>query len=82
MKRQELENWLIGKGYTKDIFGHYQRTIGNETVRFKMQATSVRYERGAKIVDHSEWLRLASGYYKDLNITEDDKLRGTKGRRL
>jgi len=81
MKRQELETWLISKGYSKDTFGHYQRETGDTTVRFKIQASSVRYEKRAKIVDHNEWLRLASGYYKDLSITEDDKLRGMKGRR-
>ncbi len=81
MKRQELENWLVSKGYAKDTYGHYQKTTNENTIRYKLQATSVRYEKKAHIVDHNEWIRLASGYYKDLSITEDDKLRGMKGRR-
>ena len=81
MKRQDLETWLVGKGYLKDIYGHYQRTIGENAIRYKLQASSVRYEKKAHIVDHNEWIRLASGYYKDLSITDEDKLRGMKGRR-
>ena len=76
MTKQELENWLINKGYSKDKFGHYQKTIGETTVRYKMQAFSVRYERQARIVAHNEWLRLASGYYKNLSITLEGKLAG------
>ena len=76
MKREELENWLISKGYSKDKFGHYQKTVGETTVRYKMQAFSVRYERRARIVDHNEWLRLASGYYKSLSFTAESKLAG------
>jgi len=78
MTKQELENWLISKGYSKDKFGHYQKTIQGTTVRYKMQPFSVRYERQAYIVDHNEWLRLASGYYKNLSITPGGKLSGMK----
>ena len=78
MTKQELENWLISKGYSKDKFGHYQRTINRITTRFKMQANSARYEKKAEIVDHNEWLRLASGYYKNLSITPEGKLSGMK----
>ncbi len=79
MKREELENWLISKGYSKDKFGHYQKASNNGTVtRFKMQSNSARYERKAEIVDHNEWIRLASGYYKSLSITPEGKLAGMK----
>ncbi len=79
MTKQEFENWVISKGYSKDKFGHYQKTSDKGTVtRFKMQANSVRYERQAMIVDHNEWLRSASGYYKNLSITPEGKLKGMK----
>jgi uncharacterized protein (DUF1684 family) len=84
MKREELENWLISKGYSKDKFGHYQKTIGETDVRYKMQADSVRYEKRITFAatDYSpkqnEWLRLASGYYKSLSITPEGKLAGMK----
>ncbi len=77
MTRVQLESWLESHGYARDKFGHYQKT-GLFTYRFKMQATSVRYERKAQIVDHNEWLRIKSGYYKDLSITADNKLAGLK----
>ena len=79
MTKQELENWLISKGYSKDKFGHYQKTSDKGTVtRFKMQSNSVRYEKQVMIVDHNEWMRLASGYYKSLSITPEGKLAGMK----
>ena len=79
MKRQELENWLISKGYSKDKFGHYQITDnGGTTYRFKMQTNSTRYEKQAYIVDNNEWLRIMSGYYKNLSITPEGKLAGMK----
>ena len=78
MTKQELENWLTSKGYSRDKFGHYQKTVGISTVRYKMQANSVRYESQARIVDHNEWLRIASGYYKNLFITPEGKLAGLK----
>ena len=79
MKREELENWLISKGYSKDKFGHYQKTSDKGTVtRFKMQSNSARYEKKAEIVDHNEWLRQCSGYYKSLSITPEGKLAGMK----
>jgi hypothetical protein len=78
MTKQDLENWLIGKGYKKDKFGHYQKEINGETYRFKLSSISARYERKAKIVDHNEWLRIASGYFKDLNVMSAGKLKGIK----
>jgi len=79
MTKQEFETWVISKGYSKDKFGHYQKTPDKGTVtRFKMQPNSVRYEKQAMIVDHNEWIRLASGYYKSLRITKEGKLAGMK----
>lgn len=79
MTRQELENWLISKGYQKDTYGHYQKEIEGKVYRYKLQSKSVRIERMAFIFDRNEWIKLRSGYYKNLFIGEDNKLRG-KGR--
>ena len=74
-----LGNWLSDKGYKRDTFGHYQKISDKGTVtRFKMQPNSVRYEKRVMIVDHNEWMKLASGYYKSLSITPEDKLAGMK----
>ena len=79
MNKQDFINWVISKGYKKDTYGHYQNTSVKGTVtRFKIQANSARYERKAQIVDHNEWLRIASGYYKNLSITPEGKLSGMK----
>ncbi len=90
MTRQELENWVISKGYSKDKFGHYTRRVINAhledgivTTRFKMQSNSVRYEKQIEVSDYKdglvhEWMKLAGGYYKNLSITPEGKLSGMK----
>lgn len=79
MDKAALEQWLIRRGYTKDNFGHYQKNFeSGGIIRMKLSNTSVRRERKAKIVDHNEWLRLSSSYYKNLSLTPDDKLSGLK----
>ena len=79
LTKQEVIDWAISKGYHKDKYGHLQK--GEH--RIKIQATSIRYEvkvhhpaalySGAK----NEWMRLRSGYLKDLSIKEG-KLSGLK----
>ncbi len=78
MTKEQLEQWLVSKGYIKDKFGHYQREINGNTYRFKLTSISARYERKARIVDHNEWLRIGSSYYKGLRITSAGKLAGIK----
>ena len=85
LTKELLGNWLFDKGYKRDKFGHYTRTVvdphlegGSITTRFKMQANSVRYEKQIYIVDKNQWMRLASGYYKNISITEEGKLAGMK----
>ena len=85
LTKELLGNWLFDKGYKRDKFGHYTKTIvdpklegGKVTVRFKMQSNSVRYEKQIYIVDKNQWMRLVSGHYKNLSITEEDKLAGMK----
>lgn len=80
MTKQEFERWVISRGYKKDSYGHYQKANEKGTIhRFKMQAHSVRYEKKVKIVDHNEWIRIASGYYKNLRLTIEDRLSGMIG---
>jgi len=84
MQKAELENFLTRKGWTKDRFGHYQKEVNGRKVRFKLQANSARYERQIHIPAdryspaRNEWIRVSSGYYKDLTITAEDKLAGLK----
>jgi hypothetical protein len=83
MTKQELINWLISKGYTKDNYGHYQVTRNGEKIRVKIQATSARYEKQINLPTYDgksehEWLRIRSGYYKDLSINDKGQLSGMK----
>lgn len=75
MKKQELIDWAVSRGFEKDKFGHMQKTRSDgKVLRLKIQPTSVQYEIKSKIGNHNEWLRLFSGYYKNLTISENGKL--------
>lgn len=74
MTKEQLENWLLERGYTKDRFGHFKmiRTDGKET-RYKMNKYSVRYELKAQT---GGWVKCYGGFYKNLSIDEGGKLKG------
>ncbi len=78
MKKEQLEIWLVSKGFTRDTFGHYRKEINGNIYRFKLSNIAARYEKQIHVVDHNEWIRIASGYYKDLSITSENKLAGIK----
>jgi len=71
MTRQEFEAWAITHGWTKDQWGHYHKG----DLRFKLSKVAVRLE--AKAGD-AGWVRLRSGYFSKLHITEAGKLAGLK----
>lgn len=82
MTREQLEGWLVTKGWTKDRWGHY--TKGD--YRIKLQARSIRWEKAwrteASQYNKSEkrYTRLYGGYYSQLSVTEEGKLAGmTRG---
>lgn len=80
MTRDELITWAKTNGWREDRFGHLQRTTcmpeGRprevKTYRLKLSSIAARYE----LKTSSGWLRLRSGYYKNLSITADGKLAG------
>ena len=89
MTKEEFIKWAQKRGWTLDRFGHLQKTTADSKgnyhkARFKLQPTSVRYE--IQVVHpateyspkSTEWFRLRSGYYKDLSISPEGKLRGLK----
>lgn len=82
MKRQDLEEFLLRKGYVSDRYGNFKKTSedGKSTRRYKMQKTSVRIERQIVYSDGSKgcWIRILSGFYSQMSITENDKLKGFK----
>ena len=85
MTKDELKAWLIEKGYQEDRFGHFKKMLArrggheNAFYRYKLNAAPVRYETQCRHSDGStSWVRLRSGYYRNLSITEDRKLSGMK----
>ena len=80
--KQQIIDWATERGWRSDNWGNLQKEINGRQYRFKLSSTSVRYEvkihhPGTKYSKpSSEWLRLRSGYYKDLNITSEGKLSG------
>lgn len=90
MKREDLEAWLVRHGYERDRFGHYHKTFldiitkatggrGDRHYRYKLSSTSARHEIQVSYNDGTKyWVRLHLGYYKHLELTPDDKLKGMK----
>ena len=80
MTRDELITWAKANGWREDRYGHLQRTTcmpegcprEQKTYRLKLSSIAVRYE----VKSAASWVRLRSGYYKNLNITADGKLAG------
>jgi hypothetical protein len=77
MTKQEFINWAKSKGWKEDKFGHLRTQKGKH--RFKISSIAARYEKQITFSDGKhEWLRIMSGYYKDLSINSDGKLSGMK----
>jgi len=71
MTRQKFEAWATAHGWTKDQWGHYHK--GDR--RFKLSKVAVRLEAKA---GSAGWVRLCSGYFSKLRITEAGKLAGLR----
>ena len=80
---EAIKTWIETRSqFKKDKWGNYQATLNNgKTYRFKIQATSIRFE--VKVTfeatkyspSKTEWMRVDSAYFKDIAITEDNKLK-------
>ena len=80
LTKKEVIDWAIGRGWELDKWGHLQRTTADGTRhRIKLSNTMARFEvRVIHSQPPNEWMRLRSGYYKDLRISETGKLAGLK----
>lgn len=84
MTKTEFIEWAKGIGWYEDKYGHLQKItpIAEKEYRFKIGKTSVRYEMkihhpaNRYSESKTEWMRLRSGYFKDLHIAPDGKLSG------
>ena len=72
--REQLIEWAITNGWKLDRHGHLQKSEheGLRRYRLKLSRIAVRYE----IHTHAGWVRVRSGYFKDLSITAGGKLAG------
>ena len=71
--KSQLEQWALRHGFCLDNYGHYQKvTTEGKIYRLSFNKLAVRYE--VKI--QNEWVRISSGYYKNISISSDDKLAG------
>ena len=93
MTRQQFIEWAKSRGWEEDKWGHLRKGVddsgnlsGNPTrlYRFKLSSIAVRYEirvhheAGQYGPASSSWMRLRSGYFRDLGIDPDGRLRGLK----
>jgi hypothetical protein len=70
--REELIAWARRNGWRLDRWGHLQKEFSNGKYRLKLSRIAARQE----ISTPHGWVRIASGYYKNLSITGDGKLAG------
>lgn len=72
--KQLLIEAISKYGFKVDRYGHYILEGKCRTYRFKMQATSVRFEKKVNVPDtgytkaHNIWANLASDYYCNISI--------------
>jgi hypothetical protein len=72
--RDELIAWATRNGWKLDRWGHLKKEFDNGTHRLKLSRIAARHE----ISTPFGYARLASGYYKDLQLSADGKLVGLK----
>jgi hypothetical protein len=84
MNITQLEQWASEHGFQKDKWGHWQKKNEVNEYRLKLSNISVRYEvkvhhAGTEYSKpDSEWVRIQSGYLKNILITPEGKLAGLK----
>lgn len=88
--KSEIAQWALTHGYGFDSYGHLHTRVCDKSgeqreYRFKLGKTSVRWEvkvsygkAAGYYGRHSEWVRIRSGYYCNLTITDEGKLAGMK----
>jgi len=72
-----LKEVLAANGFEEDNYGNFKKTVKDNLYRYKFNKTSLRYESQVIHSDGSKcWVRLRSGYYKDLTVNELGKIVG------
>lgn len=74
MTRAETETWLRGRGWARhpiwtELWSHPERPAH----RYRTTSLGLRLEARTSL---GEWVRVRSGYYRDLSITDEGRLHG------
>lgn len=82
LTRQQIADWALSRGWKTDKFGNLLIVENERTYRIKFSAISIQYEKRIYLLVYPlskwKWLRLSSGYYRNLSITPEGKLEGMK----
>jgi hypothetical protein len=70
--KDELIAWATQQGWKLDRFGHLTKEQPGGTHRLELSRIAARHE----VKTPGGWTRIASGYYRNLNLTADGKLGG------
>lgn len=74
MTPKEIEAWLLRHDYqNRPQWPHIWYSLKRADSRYKLTTHGVRWEQ--RLGDGS-WMRMRSGYYKNLSLTAEDKLSG------
>ncbi len=74
MTKQDFITWAQQCGWKLDRFGHLKKEQNSKTYRFKLSRIAARYE----LKTSSGWVRIKSGHFSKLSITDEGKLAGMK----
>lgn len=69
-----IKQCLVDHNYKEDNYGNFKDPTG--LIRYHFSKIVLRKER--KCESTKQWVRVTSGFYKDITIGEDNKLRGLK----
>jgi hypothetical protein len=72
--REAIASLLVKEGWKLDKYNNYKKTVNEKQYRYAFEDNVLRYE--LKVVDR--WIRILSGFWKDLTITEGGKIVGWK----
>lgn len=87
LNKEQFKQWAMSRGYEENRFGHMVKTIADKNgqlkeCRFKINAYSVRkeiacnHEHAEKWQPKKSWVRLKTAYFKNMTITQDNKITG------
>lgn len=70
--QEELITWATRNGWKLDHWGHLKKEFDGRLRRVKLSRIAARYEFSTPY----GWVRLSSGYLKNLSIDADGRLTG------